>query len=163
MRENIDNPLGILSLNHISIRCRSVEKSLNFYQNVLGFFRIRRPGSLNFHGAWLFGYGIGIHLLESDDDSIGKHTPVRGINPKDNHISFQCENVAMVESTLKEMEIDCVKNRVMEGGISVDQLFFHDPDGFVIEVCDCNNLPVVPLKELDFSIREVCLLTRSGA
>lgn len=76
---------------------------------------------------------------------------------------MQCENVAMVESTLKEMEIDCVKNRVMEGGISVDQLFFHDPDGFVIEVCDCNNLPVVPLKELDFSIREVCLLTRSGA
>jgi hypothetical protein len=35
----------------------------------------------------LFGYGIGIHLLQSEDpDSMPKKTE---INPKDNHISFQ--------------------------------------------------------------------------
>ncbi|PQM41768.1 metallothiol transferase FosB-like [Prunus yedoensis var. nudiflora] len=33
----------------------------------LGFVPIRRPGSFNFDGAWLFGYGIGIHLLQSED------------------------------------------------------------------------------------------------
>ena len=49
------------------------------------------------------------------------------------------------EKKLKEMGIDHVRQRVEEGGIYVDQLFFHDPDGFMIEICDCDNLPVVPL------------------
>ncbi|KAJ0621684.1 hypothetical protein HanRHA438_Chr01g0010771 [Helianthus annuus] len=25
------------------------------------------------------------------------------------------------------------------------RLFFHDPDGFMIEICNCDNLPVVPI------------------
>lgn len=48
----MQNPLSLKSLNHISLVCRSVEKSLDFYQNVLGFLPIRRPGSFDFHGAW---------------------------------------------------------------------------------------------------------------
>lgn len=40
-----------------------------------------------FVGFRLFGYGIGIHLLQSEDpESMPKKTE---INPKDNHISFQ--------------------------------------------------------------------------
>ncbi|KAG8379854.1 hypothetical protein BUALT_Bualt07G0132700 [Buddleja alternifolia] len=67
------------------------------------------------------------------------------INPKDNHISFQCENMGMVEKKLTEMGINWVKQRVEEGGIYVDQLFFHDPDGFMVEICNCDNIPMVPL------------------
>lgn len=51
--------------------------------------------------------------------------------------------MAAVENKLKEMEIEYVKARVEEGGIEVDQIFFHDPDGFMIEICNCDNLPVV--------------------
>ncbi|KAG0486352.1 hypothetical protein HPP92_008447 [Vanilla planifolia] len=139
-----DAALPLSSLNHISLICRSVEESLDFYQNVLGFFPIQRPGSFDFDGAWLFNYGIGIHLLQSEDP---KNMPPqkREINPKDNHISFQCESLAMVEKKLKEMEINYIKRTVEEGGIVVDQIFFHDPDGFMIEICNCENLPVVPL------------------
>ncbi|CAN1216711.1 Glyoxylase I 4 [Linum perenne] len=139
----IENPLQLKSLNHISLVCRSVDKSLDFYQHVLGFFPIRRPGSFDFDGAWLFGYGIGIHLLQSEDPE--NMPKICVINPKDNHISFQCESMATVEKKLKEMEIEYVKGRVEEGGIYVDQLFFHDPDGSMIEICNCDNLPVVPL------------------
>jgi hypothetical protein len=57
----------------------------------------------------------------------------------------QCESVDAVVRRLKEMEIKFVEQRVEEGGIFVDQLFFHDPDGFMIEVCTCDNLPIVPL------------------
>ncbi|GFZ07967.1 lactoylglutathione lyase [Actinidia rufa] len=137
------NPLHLTSLNHISLVCKSVEESIDFYKNVLGFIPVRRPGSFNFDGAWLFSYGIGIHLLRSEnpEDEPNK----RQINPKDNHISFQCESMAAVEKKLKEMGIDHVRQRVEEGGIYVDQLFFHDPDGFMIEICDCDNLPVIPL------------------
>jgi hypothetical protein len=44
--------LPLASLNHISIVCRSVEESLRFYTDVLGFVPIRRPGSFDFDGAW---------------------------------------------------------------------------------------------------------------
>jgi len=143
MKETMENPLHLTSLNHISLVCRSVEKSIDFYQNVLGFVPVRRPGSFDFDGAWLFRYGIGIHLLHSEDpeNMPKKHE----IDPKDNHISFQCESMGAVERKLKEMEMEYLRQRVEEGGIYVDQLFFHDPDGFMIEVCNCENLPVVPL------------------
>ncbi|CAL5367788.1 unnamed protein product [Camellia sinensis] len=55
--------------------------------NVLGFFPIRRPNSFDFDGAWLFNYGIGIHLLQSEDPE--NMPKICHINPKDNHISFQ--------------------------------------------------------------------------
>lgn len=136
--------LPLASLNHISIVCRSVEASLRFYTDVLGFVPIRRPGSFDFGGAWLFNYGIGIHLLQSEDP--GSLPPEKGeINPKDNHISFQCESMVAVERRLKEIGIPYVQRCVEEGGINVDQIFFHDPDGFMIEICNCDNLPVVPL------------------
>ncbi|WOL08994.1 hypothetical protein Cni_G17747 [Canna indica] len=135
--------LPLASLNHISIVCRSVENSLEFYQNVLGFLPVQRPGSFKFDGAWLFNYGIGIHLLQSEDPE--KMPRKEKINPKDNHISFQCESLAVVEKKLKEMNIAYVQSRVEEGGVFVDQLFFHDPDGFMIEICNCENLPVISL------------------
>jgi len=139
----MENPLHLKSLNHISVVCRSVKKSLDFYQDVLGFFPIRRPNSFDFDGAWLYSYGIGIHLLQSEDpENMPKFSD---INPKDNHISFQCESMGLVEKKLKDMEIKYVRQRVEEGGIYVDQLFFHDPDGSMIEVCNCDNLPVIPI------------------
>ncbi|KAG4959808.1 hypothetical protein JHK87_036441 [Glycine soja] len=139
------NPLQLKSLNHISIVCASVEKSVDFYVNVLGFSPIKRPSSLDFNGAWLFNYGIGIHLLQSENpEGMPKTAP---INPKDNHISFQCESIAAVEKRLQQMKIEYVKNRVEESGTYVDQLFFHDPDGMMIEICNCDNIPVVPLTE----------------
>ncbi|KAL7239756.1 hypothetical protein ACSBR2_005601 [Camellia fascicularis] len=67
----MENPLHLKSLNHISVVCRSVDKSLDFYQNVLG----------------LFNYDIGIHLLQSEDPE--NMPKICQINPKDNHISFQ--------------------------------------------------------------------------
>ncbi|KAF0925913.1 hypothetical protein E2562_018716 [Oryza meyeriana var. granulata] len=135
--------LPLASLNHISIVCRSVQESLRFYTDVLGFIPVRRPGSFDFDGAWLFNYGIGIHLLQAEDpDSLPGKTE---INPKDNHISFQCESMVAVERRLKELGIPYVQRCVEEGGIYVDQIFFHDPDGFMIEICNCDNLPIVPL------------------
>ncbi|GAA0151893.1 hypothetical protein LIER_10514 [Lithospermum erythrorhizon] len=144
MKGNSGNSLHLKSLNHISLVCKSLKESIDFYTNVLGFVPVRRPGSFNFDGAWLFSYGIGIHLLQSEDnENMQKKTET--INPRDNHISFQCESMGTVEKKLGEMEIKYARQRVEEGGIYVEQLFFHDPDGFMIEICNCDNLPVVPL------------------
>lgn len=49
-----------------------------------------------------------------------------------------------VQRRLKEMGVRYVQRRVEEGGVYVDQIFFHDPDGFMIEICNCENLELVP-------------------
>lgn len=89
----------------------------------------------------MFNHGVGIHLLEADNIPSKKS----GINPKDNHISFQCTDMELVLQKLEEMKIEHVTAVVEEGGITVDQLFFHDPDGYMVEICNCQNLPVLPL------------------
>ncbi|CAM6041446.1 unnamed protein product, partial [Sphagnum compactum] len=140
--------LALKSLNHISRNCVDLAESREFYENVLGFTPIKRPGSFDFNGAWLFAYGMGIHLLQAEKEENIKHTLTwkkREINPRDDHISFQCEDIVQVEKDLQERNIKCTRQVVQEGGIMVDQLFFHDPDGFMIEVCNCEKLPVVPL------------------
>ncbi|XP_073525835.1 uncharacterized protein [Phyllobates terribilis] len=139
----MENPLRLKTMNHISIVCRSLEMSLRFYQNVLGFLQIKRPSSFGFNGAWLFNYGFGIHLLQSEDPE--NMSQMHAINPKDNHISFQCESMGNVEDKLTAMKMEYVKSRVEEGGIKVDQIFFHDPDGMMIEICNCDVLPIIPI------------------
>ncbi|XP_076952791.1 glyoxylase I 4-like [Bidens hawaiensis] len=133
--------LPLLSLNHVSFVCRSVKTSVKFYSDVLGFVLIRRPSSFDFEGAWLFNHGIGIHLLEMESTPEKKAV----INPKDNHISFQCTNMDLIIKKLEEMGIKYVTAVVKEGGVEVDQLFFHDPDGYMIEICNCHVLPMLPI------------------
>ncbi|XP_062177908.1 glyoxylase I 4-like [Alnus glutinosa] len=145
--------MPLLSLNHVSFVCKSVRNSVRFYEDVLGFVLIKRPSSFDFEGAWLFKYGIGIHLLESDNVPTKK----RAINPKDNHISFQCSDMKVLMQKLEEMNIEYVTAVVEEGGITVDQLFFHDPDGYMIEICNCQNLPVLPLSSCPLKHQKLLL------
>ncbi|GMP39380.1 hypothetical protein CsSME_00010239 [Camellia sinensis var. sinensis] len=53
--------------------------------------------------------------------------------------------MGLIIQKLEEMNIEYVTAVVKEGGVIVDQLFFHDPDGYMIEICNCQNLPVLPL------------------
>ncbi|RZC66550.1 hypothetical protein C5167_010243 [Papaver somniferum] len=145
LEQNVSNStLPLLSLNHVSYLCKSVAKSAKFYQDVLGFVLIRRPSSFQFEGAWLFNYGIGIHLLQCNSINDVQPMPAK-INPKDNHISFQCTDIELVKKRLREMGMKYETALVEEGGIFVDQLFFHDPDGYMIEICNCENIPILPL------------------
>lgn len=60
-----------------------------------------------------------------------------------------------MEKRLKEMNIEYLK-RTVGGDVEeeeeerspIDQLFFNDPDGFMIEICNCENLELVPLGSL---------------
>ncbi|EOX90901.1 hypothetical protein QUC31_002836 [Theobroma cacao] len=154
--EEVNNceALPLLSLNHVSLLCRSVWDSVRFYEEVLGFVLIKRPSSFKFNGAWLYNYGIGIHLIENpaidDFDTIVEPRP---INPKDNHISFQCTDVGLVKRRLQEMGMKYVTAVVEDDGNRVDQVFFHDPDGYMIELCNCENIPILPLSSCSFKPR----------
>ncbi|KAJ3683813.1 hypothetical protein LUZ60_014040 [Juncus effusus] len=138
-------PMPLMALNHISRLCESVQASIVFYVKVLGFVLIKRPPSLHFNGAWLFNYGVGVHLVQKQDDTQLPDADRNRLDPMDNHISFQCEDMDAMEKRLKEMKIKYLKRTINEEeGSPIDQLFFKDPDGFMIEICNCENLELVP-------------------
>ncbi|GFH14694.1 VOC domain-containing protein [Haematococcus lacustris] len=99
---------------------------------------IQRPQSFKFEGAWLFGYGIGLHLIGGQPPHANRDV----IDPKADHISFACDcGLEDVEALLIERKVKYVKAHVQEGGILVTQLFMHDPDGNMVELCNCDLLP----------------------
>uniref|UniRef100_A0A251RUK5 Putative lactoylglutathione lyase / glyoxalase I family protein n=1 Tax=Helianthus annuus TaxID=4232 RepID=A0A251RUK5_HELAN len=138
-----DDDLPRMQLNHVSRLCKSVKDSVEFYEKALGFVPIERPQGFDFDGAWLFNYGIGIHLVQAKDEQ--KLPDNDELDPMDNHISFQCEDMAALERKLNELNIKYIKRTVggKEDGV-IDQLFFKDPDGFMIEICNCENVKLKP-------------------
>lgn len=68
------------------------------------------------------------------------------INPLADHLSFQADaELTQIEAHLNELGIHFVRQKVKEGDIIVDQLFFHGPDNEMIEICNCECLPVHPI------------------
>jgi catechol 2,3-dioxygenase-like lactoylglutathione lyase family enzyme len=144
-------PLPVSRINHVTLVVKDLPTSVRFYEKVLGFYEIRRPGSLEVFGggAWLWhSASMSIHLLEG--------CPL----PRDpkidlcaDHMSFQptSGNIADVEAALRDHGIKYVKNRVKENDVEVEQIFFHDPDDHMLEVCPCDGLPVCPVAQFGVS------------
>ncbi|CAN4080603.1 unnamed protein product [Withania somnifera] len=139
-----------MALNHVSRLCKDVEKSVEFYTKVLGFVLIERPQAFDFDGAWLFNYGVGIHLVRAKEkDRLPNDTEHDNLDPMDNHISFQSEDMEGMVQRLEQFNIKYLKRTVgEEEGAAIDQLFFKDPDGFMIEICNCENVKLVPQRSI---------------
>ncbi|WDI41395.1 VOC family protein [Bremerella sp. P1] len=119
-------PIPIKSLNHLALAVRDARVACGFYRDVLGFREVERP-PFNFPGAWLVGYGIQIHILETE------HLGDYGENPNSraNHYAFAVDDNSDLVDILNEHGIEYIQ-RVNAG--NVHQTFFQDPDGHTIEV-----------------------------
>lgn len=74
----------------------------------------------------------------------------------------QCTDVGMVKRRLEEMGMRYVTAVVEEAGTKVDQVFFHDPDSYMIEICNCDKIPILPLSSCPFKTRTPSLIGTSG-
>ena len=124
----MSEPLPIESLNHIARVTHDLEASKAFYCHILGFRTVWRP-NFAFDGAWLFNYGIQIHLIVATGDPAidAPETSIRA-----SHVAFHVPDTDQVEKLLKEHGIQYKVNTVPDTGVT--QLFFQDPDGFHIEI-----------------------------
>jgi catechol 2,3-dioxygenase-like lactoylglutathione lyase family enzyme len=113
-------------LHHVSRQTKKLDETRRFYVEVLGFREITRP-PFSFRGAWLFGAGIQMHLIDEPFDA-----PPETLNTRENHIAFAIEDADAAEAALKERGINYRRNTVPERGTS--QIFLRDPEGWLIEL-----------------------------
>ncbi|OMP09130.1 hypothetical protein COLO4_05776 [Corchorus olitorius] len=129
-------------MNHFGVECRSIEKSVDFYQNVLGFLPIKRSCSLDYFKGQCQKTLIACQslneLIPPTLISVSRSLDVEVVG-----IKMQCESIATVEKKLEEMKVEYMRAKVEDGdGVNrVDQVYFHDPDGTTIELCNCQDLP----------------------
>lgn len=119
--------LPLKAVNHIGLVTSRAAESAAFYRDVLGFRPVQRP-NFDFPGAWLYNYGLMIHLIHNDAaGSAGGE-----ILTRHNHLALHTDDLPAVERALTERGIPYRTTVVPE--LNVRQVFFHDPDGHHIEI-----------------------------
>ncbi|KAL8136883.1 hypothetical protein V2J09_002884 [Rumex salicifolius] len=131
--EKID--YGVVDLHHVGVLCKNLERSIHFYQNVLGFYHnirvfgkqgleineARPDDKLPYRGAWLWvGSGM-IHLMELPNPDPLTGRPQHG--GRDRHTCISIKDVSKLKTIL-----DREGNRSGRPAI-----FTRDPDANALE------------------------------
>jgi catechol 2,3-dioxygenase-like lactoylglutathione lyase family enzyme len=119
--------VGSLQLNHVTRITRDLEASCKFYVEVLGCDLIPRP-AFSFNGLWLHVAGMQFHLIED----LSTPAPAEGINTRKNHVAFAVNDLDAAEQRLREHGILYKRNMIVDR--QIHQIFFRDPDGWLIEI-----------------------------
>jgi catechol 2,3-dioxygenase-like lactoylglutathione lyase family enzyme len=123
------------SLNHYTIRVRDLERTKDFYCDIVGLTVGDRP-PLPFPGYWLYcGSVPTVHLIghrEADpviEDAAGAPAATGRLD----HIAFSCSGLKQMRDSLRQRDIH-FEERVLPR-LNMTQLFYLDPDGISVE---CN-------------------------
>lgn len=145
-RVGVLGPL-VTRANHFAITVSDVARSLEFYVNVLGLQQIRRPNFDRF-GAWLTAGNLEIHLIK------GPPVVPEGDHLIVGHLALEIEgsDIEGAARRLREAGVAFRKNVSVpnrsEDGV-VTQFFLRDPDGYYVELCNCDVLTKYCLSQDD--------------
>lgn len=116
-------------LEHYTIRCADLERTRDFYRDVLGLDVGARP-NFGFKGYWLYLGGVPIvHLV--DKTEMGFHGDGKETGALD-HIAFRGKDIDATRTALTERGLKYRETDVP--GFGLKQVFIRDPDGIQIEL-----------------------------
>ncbi|XP_073275634.1 uncharacterized protein [Primulina huaijiensis] len=124
---------GVVGVHHVGILCENLERSLHFYQNILGLeINEARPhDKLPYRGAWLWVGSEMIHLMElpNPDPLLGR--PEHG--GRDRHSCIAILDVSKLKSIFDREGIPYTLSRSGRPAI-----FTRDPDANALEFTQVN-------------------------
>ena len=123
------------SLNHYTIQARDLEKTKDFYEQIVGLKVGDRP-PLAFPGYWLYCGGVPtVHLLgyQAHQKTIPDGPSYPAETGRLDHIAFTCTGLKDMRATLDTHGLK-FEERVLPR-LNMTQLFYYDPDGIAVE---CN-------------------------
>ena len=113
-------------LNHVALHVADIERSVEFYRDVLRLEPIPRP-AFTFPGAWFrLGADQELHL-------IGERTREVNSQTRGNHFALLVDDFDAWERYLTENKVHFAPRRSRPDGAL--QLYVIDPDGHYIELC----------------------------
>lgn len=118
---------SISKLDHVSVIVADTEKSLQFYQGVLGLEVSDQRPELGYPGAWLQVGLQQIHLLQLPNPDPVDARPQHG--GRDRHFALRVAEFESCRSHLEEHKIGYTLSRSGR-----QALFCRDPDGNAIEI-----------------------------
>ncbi len=129
----------IKSIEHIGIMVKDINRSVEFYTNVLGFLISRKIEMDEFSAVFVEKDGSKIELMEYRGRNVPKRSKGMelkiGSIPLNDHISFSVEDI---EDTVIELKNKGVKLELepmeLESGMKLAS--FKDPDGVLIELIE---------------------------
>jgi lactoylglutathione lyase len=118
-------------ISHIALHVQHLEKSTNFYQDVIGLPSIPEPFKIGKHSWFAIGSNCQLHLIAGAGAGM-----IHDIN---NHISFSTNQFDSFIHKLRAQGImffNALKqeNVVENRPDGVLQVFFQDPDGYWLEM-----------------------------
>nr|GMD11973.1 Glyoxalase-like domain protein [Ipomoea batatas]GMD86269.1 Glyoxalase-like domain protein [Ipomoea batatas] len=122
------NDYGVVSMHHVGILCENLERSLDFYQNILGLeINEARPhDKLPYRGAWLWVGSEMIHLMELPNPDPLTGRPEHG--GRDRHACIAIRDVSKLKTILDKAGIPYTLSRSGRPA-----LFTRDPDANALE------------------------------
>jgi catechol 2,3-dioxygenase-like lactoylglutathione lyase family enzyme len=118
--------MRILELNHVALLVSDVERSCQFYRDVLRLEQIPRP-AFNFPGAW-FRLGVAQELHLIGGENIEPAVP----RTRGNHFALRVDDPEAWRQHLQP------SNVIVRGPVKrpdgATQIFIRDPDGHLVEL-----------------------------
>ena len=125
-----------MRIQHVGLVVSDLGRSRRFYSEALGLEEVPRPSNFTFDGAW-FRFGEHeLHLLTEAHTTGGAGQPDKGGAGAErgltHHLAFEVGDLAAACARLAEAGVE-VSGGPMPRGDGVTQVFFVDPDGYVLE------------------------------
>lgn len=119
-------------LEHYTIRCAGLERTRDFYRDVLGLAVGERP-KFPFKGYWLYLGDVPIvHLVDAAESATRDGPHGEGDTAALDHIAFRGKDLEATRATLHRHGLKFRENAVP--GARIHQIFVPDPDGILIEL-----------------------------
>lgn len=114
-------------LNHVALHVADVDKSCEFYGQVMQLESIPRP-AFDFPGAWyLLGNDQELHLIGD------RREPVTGAEPRGDHWALMIDDMDEWEAYFQREGVEYTPRRTRPDGAF--QIYVFDPDGHCLELC----------------------------
>jgi len=128
-------------LQHVGLIVSDLERSRRFYGEALGLEEVPRPPNFTFAGAWFRFGDTEIHLLAEADTTGRAGAPDPGPSAAYGlvaHIALEVDDLTAASARLEENAVALIGGP-MPRGDGVTQVFFRDPDGYVLELFQWTN------------------------
>lgn len=116
--------IRIHELNHVALHVRNLEESIHFYGQVLGLTQIPRP-AFDFPGAWFALGSQELHLIADPN--------IDPASRRHHHFALLVDDTYAAKEELTSRGITEFRGPAPRPDGPL-QLFFNDPDGYVIEL-----------------------------